>query len=226
MARKDFLKKIGTAIMGFGMMCFLPLEEMSAATVTDNLANGGLYVGATAPSNRTLLWMDTNVSPAMPKYWTGVDWAPCNADMLDSHDSSYFASAQDIADTMDVIGTLQTRLTNEITAREEKCETLETGIQNEANDRWEAVNSLSGRIENEVNARVAAITSEASARSTADSNLSNRIGSSVGSATVPVYVNPSGNIAAVNGLDASGFSTFKIPVNPSSTANINLWITT
>lgn len=198
MTRKDFLKKIGAGIVGFVMLCFFPIEEAGAVTVTDNLTDGGLYVGDIAPSNRTLLWMDTNTVPATPKYWTGADWAPCNADMLDSHDSSYFASR----------------------------ESMEMNLQNETDDRLEAEGILNGRIENEVNARVAAITSEAGARNTADTNLGNRIGSNVGSANVPVYVNSSGNITAVNGLDASGFSAFKIPVNPSSTANINLWITT
>jgi hypothetical protein len=197
MTRRDFLKKIGAGIMGFGMLCLFPLEEIGAATVTDNLADGGLHVGDTAPSNRTLLWMDTNTTPAMPKYWSGVDWAPCNADMLDSHDSSYFASQSDVSNTMEAVSTLQTRLETE-----------------------------SGRIENEVNARVVAVTSEAEARNTADLKLGDRIGNGRGSSNVPVYVDASGNTAAVNGLDTSGFSVFKIPVNPVATEDINLWITT
>ena len=224
MTRRDFLKKIGAGIMGLGMLCLFPMEEIRAATVTDNLADGGLYVGNIPPANRTLLWMDTNSSPAMPKYWTGVDWAVCNSQMLDSHDSSFYASQEDISDTMDAISTLQTRITNEISSREETLGNLATDIQNETTSRIDAVDSLSRRLDNNNQALSERMINEAGARTTADTDLSNRIGSSVGSENVPVYVDQSGNIAAVNGLDASGFSAFKIPVNPKSTANLNLWI--
>ena len=183
-----------------------------------------------------------------------MDWAACNSDMLDSHDQSYFAGKEDVDEAFDAISTIQTRITNEITAREEGEQSLQRLIDDEATDRWQEVSSLStrldnnnhtlstsinnetnartaadsalgGRIDSEVSARVAAITSEASARSNADTNLGNRIGNNVGNANAPVYVN-GGNITAVSGLDASAFSTFKIPVNPSATANLNLWITT
>ena len=226
MTRREFLKKIGAGIMGFGMLCLFPLEEIKAATVTDNLVDGGLHVGDLPPSNRSLLWMDTSESPAIPKYWTGVDWAVCNSKMLDSHDSSFYASRDDIEDTMDVISALQTRLANEVTSREESVERLETGIQNEETSRIEAVNSVSSRLDNNVQALSERIYNESTARATAVTNISSRIGNSVGSSTVPVYVNASGNMAAVSGLDASGLSVFKIPVNPSSTTNMNLWITT
>lgn len=226
MTRRDFLKKIGAGIMGFGMLCFFPLEEIKAATVTDNLVDGGLYVGDTAPSNRSLLWMDTNTTPAMPRYWSGVDWAACNAQMLDSHDSSFFASQNDINTTMDAISALQSRLTNEVSSREEALGNLETDIENEETSRINAISSLSSRLDNNIQAVSERINNELSARATADSEIDSRIGKNVGSGNTPVYVDSAGRIAAVSGLDASGLSTFKIPVNPVSTANINLWITT
>ena len=226
MTRRDFLKKIGAGIMGFGMLCFFPLEEIKAATVTDNLVDGGLYVGDTAPSNRSLLWMDTNTTPAMPRYWSGVDWAACNAQMLDSHDSSFFASQNDIDTTMDAISALQSRLTNEVSSREEVIGNLETDIENEETSRINAISSLSSRLDNNIQAVSERINNELSVRAAADSEIDSRIGKNVGSGNTPVYVDSAGRLSAVSGFDASGLSTFKIPVNPASTANINLWITT
>ena len=81
-------------------------------------------------------------------------------------------------------------------------------------------------IDAEATARGNADTAEATARSNADTALSNRIGTSVGGQAAPVFVNSSGQIAACNGLNASAYTTFKIPVNPADTTNINLWIST
>lgn len=51
-------------------------------------------------------------------------------------------------------------------------------------------------------------------------------GTSRGSATVPVYVDEQGETKAVTGIDGTQMSVFKIPVNPTDTSNINIWIET
>ena len=36
----------------------------------------GISIGTVAPSDHTLLWIDTNFTPAIAKYWDGSAWTP------------------------------------------------------------------------------------------------------------------------------------------------------
>lgn len=78
MSRSEFLKKGFLGILGIVVLTKGTVSTSDAATVRDNLNGGGagLVVGATAPTNKNKIWIDTSKSGrGVMRYWTGSAWS-------------------------------------------------------------------------------------------------------------------------------------------------------
>ena len=75
MTRKEFLKKATLGAIGLALFSKFGAGAAEAATVSDNLGKGGHHKGASAPTNKKMLWIDTNNDGVM-KYWNGSAWTP------------------------------------------------------------------------------------------------------------------------------------------------------
>lgn len=81
MSRKDFLRKGAFGLVGLiftAKTLVLPTDAMTGAMARDNLGagGGGVYVGDTAPSTKSKLWIDTShAGRGVAKYWDGSKWS-------------------------------------------------------------------------------------------------------------------------------------------------------
>lgn len=78
MSRLEFLKKGFLGMLGVAVVAKGALSTSEAASVRDNLNSGGagIEVGATAPTNKKKLWIDTSKSGrGVVKYWNGSKWS-------------------------------------------------------------------------------------------------------------------------------------------------------
>lgn len=75
MTRKDFLKKTTLGAVSLLVLSNMNVLAAGSVSVNDNLATGGTYIGANAPSNKKLTWVDT-ANEGIMKYYDGTEWTP------------------------------------------------------------------------------------------------------------------------------------------------------
>lgn len=91
MSRKDFLKVTGLGALGLFIASKVKLESNSTAedvkadsavSVTDNLGKGSIVKSATAPANKSVLWLNTSgrqinkVAANALAYYANNEWLP------------------------------------------------------------------------------------------------------------------------------------------------------